>query len=121
MSTIIIYGWSKWKYLIGIDGIVAAGKLINEFDSDPVENVSHLDVGPLSRSLKIIMSPRLIGLDQYCGAVGAVVVVADNMPFKDEVVQKEKDNQEIGNLQEYNNWVNLLTTRAEISYYSKTY
>ncbi len=43
---------------------MAANKLINEFDIDPVENVSHQDVGPLSRSLKIIMSPRLVGLDQ---------------------------------------------------------
>ncbi len=126
MSTIIIYGWSKWKDLIGNDGIAAADKLINEFDIDPVQNVDVEDVGPLSRSLKIIMSPRLLGLDQYSGAGAGSEVgkkpLKEDMPNEqtNKVSGNVKTNPKFENVQEYNNWVEYLAIKANAAYCKKS-
>ena len=65
MSTIVLYGWEKWAPFIGQRGAELAKKMLDEFNFNPVRNVDKYDLPALAPSLKVFMSSKLVGVDQY--------------------------------------------------------
>ncbi len=65
MSTIVLYGWEKWAPFIGQMGAELAKKMLDEFNFNSVRNVDKYDLPALAPSLKVFMSSKLVGVDQY--------------------------------------------------------
>ena len=127
MSTIVVYGWDKWKEVIGEEGVAIAKRMITDFDLDPVRNVEKPDVSALARSLKIIMSSKLVGLDHYLEdnpeslhAQKMEAKKAAKEESKGMVIDEpnEKDpidyDDEIGDKEELSFWTNYLMKKYKL-------
>lgn len=77
MNTIVMYGWDRWKGIIGVEGVRLAQEILHQLEPNPLRTVEPGEQEYLLASLKTFMSPALVGYDDYQKEPGEKDVVID--------------------------------------------